>query len=180
MIFISFTKFQYIDDIQDSVYKTETVYLEMEDNLILDDYHWPSFEYIEEDRENIQIDIIHTDFVEVFLENQNSHVSISTILYEKNFFDTLRQQVNDLNHFRIVDYEEIRVKVYLSPENYERIQKNRIIYEEEKKKQEEVCISRSNWKYEQQIQNLKEELSNLKIENKHLEKLLQENSNIEK
>ena len=135
---------------------TQTLELEMDDNLYVDNYmDMNRVEFYEENRNNLRIEYDTYEGFELkyyITGYGNLHIYAE----EKNPFQTLRRVINDINNKKFVAYYSPlydTVRIYTSKENIEKIKNNYNNHYDFERQQEETIEE-----YEERIENLENEL----------------------
>lgn len=137
---IGFTQFDYIDEINNSIYQEDELVIPMEDNLIISNLHYYQgnyITYIEEEREDIKIVYKHTKYYRLSYKKYDSNMDFYLTVENPNVLKTARDWLKDINDKKIINYGKARFYVYISKENMERIKENNKKYYEEEKVIEE-------------------------------------------
>lgn len=180
---IGFTEFDYIDDIEDKVYKEDELIIPMQDDLIIYDlyyYHNNSITYIEEDREDIRISYKHTDYYNLSYEKYNSNqLELYLTNTDSNILKTARDWLEDINNKKIINYGKSRIYLYASKENLEKLKQNRNKYFEERREssnyydrlyEQNIEYENKIYEYENRIDDLEEKIEELKQELNYYER----------
>lgn len=160
---IGFTKFDYIDDVNNEPYIEEEITIPMQDDLIIYN-HCDHIEYVEEQRNDIKIVGKHTKYFEL------EHTYSSHFLYlhishaNNNFLELSRESIKDINNKKIIDYEKYTIYIYTSKENIEKLQTNHFTYMQQLEKENDYydTLIEENNHYQDTIYELEEEIENLK------------------
>lgn len=174
---IGFTKFQYIQDTDSRYYKSSTFSLEMKENLVIEENLPISIEYIEEDRKDLKVEILHTDFCNVkYIDRDNKiHFYYSE---SGDFLKMIRTQIKDFNQLKIIDYFKIEIKVYLSANHLEKLQKNNKEYFEDLRNEKITRYEQQENAYQEKVYDLEMEINRLKDQYEALELLYKECQNL--
>ncbi len=170
---IGFTKFQYVQDMTSEHYQVSTQTLAMRNDLIIDDFHNSRMEYIEEERSDIKVELIHTDFYQLKLHERNEFIYFS-YFQEEDFLSAIRTQLDDINHMKLVDYSNTAVRIYASRENIEILHKNQENYYKNLRTNDmNRCLEREE-EYQEKISELEETIIDLKEELEEQKSLMTE------
>ena len=105
--------------------KTEKT-IEMNDKLLF--HNWYDTDYIEEDRSDIKIVVEHSGLVNVnidYMEDEKFNIAnVFVVNNSKTDSAVMQQIIKDINNKKIVDYGDVKIKVYASKENIEKIKNN--------------------------------------------------------
>lgn len=180
---IGFTEFNYIDDIENKVYKEDELIIPMQEDLIIYDlyyYHNSSITYIEEDRKDIRISYKHTDYYNLSYEKYDSNLlELYLTNTDSNILKTARDWLEDINNKKIINYGKSRFYLYASKENLEKLKQNRNKYFEERREssnyynrlyEQNIEYENKIYEYENRIDDLEENIEKLKQELNHYEK----------
>jgi len=127
-------------------------------NLVMND---ANIEYVEKDIENVEIVIKHSDYCSIDNINvENDTIDIWRYLNQDKAFDAIRQTIKDINNKKINDYSQIKVYVYASQENINKLKVNT----ENKRKQA----------MENEISYLEDKIDSLEIQIESLEEEIYE------
>lgn len=149
---IGCTKFNYISEMDDEFYKQTEVIIPMQDNFIISDYDWlNSFEFVEENRKDLKIVLKQSKVSNSKIVQDSKYIYLDSS--SDNIFEMIRKQIDYINHFQIVDYDQYGLKIYASKENIEKLKKNIDSVAKEENLLED---------YQQQIIQLEEQVENLK------------------
>ena len=120
-LFVSGIKDYRIADDNDSRYTKEIVKYEMNDSLVVNNIHVVTFK--EDDRSDIKIEVIHTDYTDVEVENKNNIISFD---FNDSYdgFDIVRNVIDDINDKKLVDYGRTDITIYASKENIDKLVDN--------------------------------------------------------
>ena len=120
-LFVAGIKDYHMADDNDSRYIREVVKYDMNDSLVIDSIHNVTFK--ESDRSDVKIEIIHTDYTSVKVENKNNIISFDfNDTYDG--FDIVRNAIDDINDKKLVDYGRTDIVVYASQENIDKLVNN--------------------------------------------------------
>ena len=120
-LFVAGIKDYHMADDNDSRYIREVVKYDMNDSLVIDSIHNVTFK--ESDRSDVKIEIIHTDYTSVKVENRNNIISFDfNDTYDG--FDIVRNAIDDINDKKLVDYGRTDIVVYASQENIDKLVNN--------------------------------------------------------
>jgi len=157
-MFIGITEFDFIQD--ESILTQENKFhFEMTENLSIN--FWNNIEYVEKDIENVEIVIKHSDYCSIDNINvENDTIDIWRYLNQDKAFDAIRQTIKDINNKKINDYSQIKVYVYASQENINKLKVNT----ENKRKQA----------MENEISYLEDKIDSLEIQIESLEEEIYE------
>ena len=81
-------------------------------------------EYIESDNDDVKVEVYYTDKYTPKIYREKSRIYIDYSVKNNNFFDTLRQNIQDINNKKIVDYEYFKVKIYTNKNNIDILKDN--------------------------------------------------------
>lgn len=115
--------------------KTDIIQLEMDENLILmnDTYYFNPIYEIDDDKENIEIKVVHPTITEVSLNKYLSWDYLITNLYLRgNFFETYHFVLNTVKNKEMLPQNEqlpFDVTITLSTKNYQKLMSNKEKYE---------------------------------------------------
>ena len=121
-------------DVEEKEYElVESSYVfDMSDDILINDweYYDTDVEYIEQDIDDIQIVIKHSDLYDVHMWNHEGTINMAIYTNELNILEYLRLVVKDLNHkiIRVNDYQT-DIVVYANKNNLNKIKKNRENYD---------------------------------------------------
>lgn len=174
---IGFTEFDYVDDINNQVYKEDELIIPMQEDLIIYDlyyYHNNSIIYVEEDREDIRISYKHTDYYNLSYEKYNSNqLELYITNTDSNILKTARDWLKDINDKKIINYGKVRLYLYASKDNLEKLKQNTSEYFEERREysncydrlyEQNMEYENKIYEYENRIDDLEEEIEKLKQE----------------
>ena len=150
------TEFNYINTIENA---EKTVFdVQMSDKLSIN--YWNNIEYIETDSENIKIEVIHPKYLDVYISKENEIIDVKYITKNEDIIQQIRDIINDINNKEIRNYIPT-VYVYTSKGNIEKLIANRKkAYETQQR--EIGDLKETIQKKEQEIENLKQEILDLK------------------
>lgn len=155
------TEFNYINTIENA---EKTVFdVQMSDKLSIN--YWNNIEYIETDSENIKIEVIHPKYLDVYISKENEIIDVKYITKNEDIIQQIRDIINDINNKEIRNYIPT-VYVYTSKGNIEKLIANRKkAYETQQREilENEIGdLKETIQKKEQEIENLKQEILDLK------------------
>ena len=105
--------------------KTEEI-IEMQDNMLFQNSY--EDEFIEEDRKDVRIVIEHagTGKIELHQYGNDKFNIMSVYLIDdgESYLKTIRQIIKDINNKKLIDYGNIKIKIYASKENIEKFREN--------------------------------------------------------
>ena len=167
---IGFTDFEYIDDINNEVYIKDEIFVEMQKDLIIQDFIEGNIEFIEEERNDIGIVYKHHNLYNIFYHETTEQFHIFNLYNESNnIMNFIRKNIEDINNKKIINYEKKQIYICTSKKNIEILKSN--INKYVKIKAEEYSyyneLREENNNYKNRVYELEEELrnSNFKIEN---------------
>ena len=147
LVLVGVKDFNYIETIDEATAKKTTVEFNMEDNTMIDTYQ--DIEFIEEDRDNILIEVEHSEYFEPRIRKTNNVISVYNYQTDSSGFELIRQNIDDINNKQIINYYSTKVYVHASKENIEKLEQNS---SERARKYRE---------YEQRISDLEDEITEL-------------------
>ena len=165
---VGFTQFNYYEDICDKDCENKEFIIEMQDNLIIHDnfYYSEYISFVEEDRNDIKITYTDKNYYNLsyYSENYNNYLHLYFTEDNSNYFSMIRKIIKDINDKKIIDYSNIKITIYTSKENIEKLQTNKDEYYkfEEERNNYYNRLQEENDTYQNRIRNLEEELSLLK------------------
>ena len=132
---IGFTKFDYVDNTNNNEYFiTDRKTIDMFDEIIIPDWSYEGINYIPSDNDNIIIEIKHSKYYNVKLDNNHGNKNIYTLHYYKSdetFMGMIRKMIKDVNNKKIVNYSNFKVNIYTTQKNINKIKNNTKVYYEE-------------------------------------------------
>lgn len=137
-MFISFTKYDIIDDFSSSSYiETEKV-ISMEEGLFINDNYY-SIEYVESPSNDLRIVMRHSKYYNPDIYHHDNMLSFHLTTKNNNTMDMVRRAISDINDKKIVNYTNCKITIYTSKENMDRLKLNQTNYyqkieDEEKEK----------------------------------------------
>ena len=164
---IGFTSFDYIDDINNDIYKEDEIIIPMKNELTIDHYlyYYNNIELKEEDRQDLRIVYKHSKYYELSNNNYyNDFLFLEYINSNNNFINVSREVIKDINNKKIINYSKFKITIYTSKENIGKIKNNQNKYEEqydyynrleEENNRYQIEIS----EYENKIYDLKNQLN---------------------
>lgn len=122
MILIGITQFNIVED--NNLELEDTYTIEMKEKLSIGNLKY--IEYIENDSNEIKIVVNHSKYCKTALENYNEQIYIFTRTNDENPMEILRDVIKDINNKEIKEYShDIKIKVYSSRANIEKLKENR-------------------------------------------------------
>ena len=106
----------------------------MFDEIIIPDWSYEGINYIPRDNNNIIIEIKHSKYYNVKLDNNHGNKNIYTLHYYKSdetFMGMTRKIIKDINNKKIVNYSNFTVNIYTTQKNINKIKNNTKVYYEE-------------------------------------------------
>lgn len=141
IILIGCTKFNYIDEVDENLLQEKTITFPMTDDLSISVYE--NAEYIASDNNDVRIVVEYSNsYNPSVLKDNNGNIYIHYNSSNENIFETIRIVIEDINNKQIKNYNYLKIYVYTTQENIDKIKYN--AYYEDTKVEE----------YEQEIQNL--------------------------
>ena len=128
-IFFGVSKVDYIDNIENSeYYVSDYETLEMDEDLMLEHYWYSGIEYVPSENEDVRIEYRHSNYMNMYLfktsETENSYSVQTTLRDDISEMDMYRVVLNDIKDLKIVDYSQVKVIVYTTEENIEKLKNN--------------------------------------------------------
>lgn len=134
-ILLSLPKFDYYD-VDSSQYIETTQEFEINNDTIFNSCNWYNYNinYIEEDKKNILIKVLHYKNNDIFIERYNDnndsvsgniggdYIYINSEIKNVNF-KFIKDFINDINNYKIVKYDKVDIYIYGNKENLELIKK---------------------------------------------------------
>lgn len=158
MTLLGSLNFDYIDkeSLDDSIVETKTINFSMNDNLFFNEYH--VIEYVEKDIDNVIVEYKINKLCKLDY-NKSDKYGIHFYDYCSNPMSLIRQFISNLNDKKIIDVnnEIIKVKVYASKSNIEKLKSNLKNYNEH-----ENAIQSQFDAYEKTIDKYAKELEDYK------------------
>lgn len=181
---IGFTDFEYIDDINNEVYIKDEIFVEMQKDLIIQDFIEGNIEFIEEERNDIGIVYKHHNLYNVFYHETTEQFHIFNLHNESNnIMNFIRKNIEDINNKKIINYEKKQIYICTSKKNIEILKSN--INKYVKMKAEEYSyyneLREENNNYKNRVYELEElrnsnfEIENLKTELENIKSKLSNN-----
>ena len=102
----------------------EEEYLDMNDDMIIMNAWADDIEYIIEDRDNIRIEIYHSDFFVKDIDKDDNYIHVGIDNNYDNVMEIIRKEIEDINDKKIVNYNSYKVKIYASSDNINKIKDN--------------------------------------------------------
>ncbi len=156
LMFLSFTNYDVVDDINSSGYiETEKV-IPMTDNLYIYNSYY-SVEYVESPFDDLKIMIKHSNYYQPDIYHHNNMISFHLNTKDNNRMDMVRRIIEDLNEKKLVNYTNYKITIYTSKENMEKLEANKITYQQQQEQEEKE-------KLYDEINSLQEELSEKNME----------------
>ena len=123
---IGFTKFDYIDDINNEIYLKDEIIIPMKKDLVINSsvYYSDNFEYIEEYRDNIKIVYEHTELYDLWYNEDYDNYIFLGFDNINNPFIFVREIIEDINNKKIVNYSNFKIYIYASKDNIEKLKSN--------------------------------------------------------
>lgn len=149
-LLLGITKFDVIDDMNSEYYISSEKTLQMNDDLYFENY-FGKIEYIESDNSNIRIIIKHSANYVVKMESYGTGYSFHHYLPSSNMMKAIRDNIDDINDQKIINYQNYKIYIYTTKENIQLLRNN--LY---KHYQEEVDNQQLINEYENMIDNLRE------------------------
>lgn len=122
MAMIGFTKFDNVSGANGENIKVEKVEYAFDEKMYFRVYG--DVEYIESDNDDVKVEVYYTDKYTPKIYREKSRIYIDYSVKNNNFFDTLRQNIQDINNKKIVDYEYFKVKIYTNKNNIDILKDN--------------------------------------------------------
>ena len=174
LVIVGALNFEYIEN-DKSILKTDYIEIDMKDNLIFS-YRYPEVEYIESNNENIKIEYTINKYCEI------NHSELSDKVFHmwgscENPIKLVKEVINNFNDKKIVSINNQLqdVKIYTTKENIDILQKNYKDYTEAEVQHQNMINYYENeinelqqkvdeyiqkeWEYQEEINNLKSQLS---------------------
>lgn len=136
LTFYSLTKFNYINKINKKDFVSSTYYIDMNNEMkihdVLGEYNANKrIKFIEENRDNLKVKTTHSKIVNInysyFTDDNIMHLNFH--FDDNDGFKTIKTVINDLNKYKIIDYNQYKITIYTSKENID-ILKNKMNNEE--------------------------------------------------
>ena len=108
----------------------EEEYIDMNDDMIIMNAWADDVEYVIEDRDNIRIEIYHSDFFVKDIEKNENYIHVGIDDNYDNVMEIIRKEIKDINDKKIVNYNSYKVKIYASSDNINKIKNNNNIIDE--------------------------------------------------
>ena len=102
----------------------EEEYIDMNDDMIIMNAWADDVEYVIEDRDNIRIEIYHSDFFVKDIEKNENYIHVGIDDNYDNVMEIIRKEIKDINDKKIVNYNSYKVKIYASSDNINKIKDN--------------------------------------------------------
>lgn len=172
LIMIGVTEFNIISEPLDNYKETEVI-MPMNDNLFIHELGY-DMEYVESDSNDIKVVFKHSKYYKAstYFSPINS-LGFHFRLNKNEFMNQLRQTISDINNKKIVDYSLLKVTIYTSKENIEKLKNNEQAYRKEKAQEghrydelydEIASLNEDISKKEEKIYELEEEVEELEEE----------------
>ena len=126
-ISIGITNFNFINDVNHESYIEDEMTLSMKDNLFFEDYYG-MIEYIESNNKDLKIIYKHSKYCDVVLSEYDYDYYYFYPSCNPNFFELIRNVIDDINNKKFINYEKNKVYIYTSKENIQKIKDNRKAY----------------------------------------------------
>lgn len=150
MILIGTTQFNIIEE--NNLEVEDTYNIQMTDNLTIG-IPEPYIEYIENDSNEVKIVVNHSKYYKTTMENQNEVIYIFGNADNKDFMNKIRNLIKDINNKEIKNYNyDIKIKVYSSKSNIEKMKQNRQLQYEKSKNTEIEILNTENEELENKIE----------------------------
>lgn len=159
ILLIGMTSFNYIENASNFNKQDEYVY-EMKENLSISRAIGNlELEYIENDLADIKIVIKHSEYTKVtnIMQDDNT-IDLWCEPDNTRVMELFRKVIQDINNKKLQDYSKMKVYVYASKENIEKLKENKNKKYEESLKSEIDNLENKNIELEQKIENLEDKL----------------------
>lgn len=123
--FIGIKNFDVVDN-EEFIETTESI--SMSDNLMYDNYL--DVEYIEKDQDNIEVVCMHSKNDECSIDVNYDKINIH-VYNINNFMKIIRNNIDEFNKGKIVDYSNNKIIIYASKENIDKLKANKEKYDKE-------------------------------------------------
>ncbi|MBQ7140483.1 MAG: helix-turn-helix domain-containing protein [Bacilli bacterium] len=174
LVIVGALNFEYIEN-DKSILKTDYMEIDMKDNLIFG-YHYPEIEYIESNNENIKIEYTINKYCEINrsdLSDKVIHIWSSC----ENPMKLVKEVINNFNNKKIVSINNQLqdIKIYTTKENINILKKNYENYTDVEVQHQNTInayekrinelyqtideYAEREWEYQEEISNLKNQLS---------------------
>ena len=156
LMMLSFTKYDIEDDVNSSSYMETEKVIPMTDNLYIHDNYYP-IEYVESPFNDLKILIRHSNYYQPDIYHHDNMISFHLNTKDSNRMDMVRKIMEDLNEKKLVNYTNYKITVYTSKENMEKLEANKITYQQQQEQKEKE-------KLYDEINSLHAELSEKEME----------------
>lgn len=167
MFVISLKDFNYIESANTE--EQTVIEIDSNDKMFLDsDY---KINYVESNNTNIKIVCDHSKYTTCKINNYDGEDRYNIYSYENdaNFMDLIRRSIKNINDKKIIDYYKMKITVYTTKENIERIKSNKKNHIETIDNYENRLIE-----LEKSLSKKEETISNLEIQVYEKDKLIEE------
>ena len=128
-IILGITKFELIEDLNNEIYITDELIINIGERSKIYDmsiYNTEEIEYVEENRKDVRIEYKHTKDYQLEQIKYNNNDNVYLILRNKNnnIIEKSNQIIKDLNDKKIVNYSKYKITIYTSKENIKRLKDN--------------------------------------------------------
>ncbi len=159
LTFIGTLNFEVLD-VNETMLKTQTIELAMQDNLFLNDFH-QNVKYVEKDIKSLKIEVQMNKYCQV--KNLEYHQEITLITNCSKPFKLAKEVIKNLNNKKIVPLSsEIQeIIIYASSENINKLKTNASNYYQKQQDYEEQVYNYENkiQEYEDKIYELNEQIA---------------------
>ena len=152
-------KFDLIDTNDKKYYTTEKKTYDMTDDMMMSGYGY-ILDYKEADSNDVVIECRHPKLYGVSIEKNDNYIYIKRKV--NNEMDIVRQVIYDINKKTIVNYDNVKVTVYTSKENIEKLKEN-------KEKERLKSYEKNNHDLEQRLEQKEEKINELESRIEKLE-----------
>lgn len=108
----------------------EEEYIDMQDDIVFVNTWEDDIEYFVEDRDNIRVEIYHSDFYTKDIDKEDNFIYVGIDVSYDNVMDIIRKEIEDINDKKIVNYNSYKVKIFASSDNIKKIKDNNKIIDE--------------------------------------------------
>lgn len=121
-IFISIKDFDVVSTDSSKYFITDKYDVQMADDLLIQGY--PTVHYIESYDENLKVEVKHSEYIKVEMNQDNNLLHFRDIPIYDNAMELFRYELEAFNDKKIVDYSDIRIDIYTTKENIEKLKQN--------------------------------------------------------
>ena len=163
LMFLSFTKYDIIDDMSSSSYVETEKIIPMTENLFIYDSYY-NIEYVESPLNDLRIVIKHTNYYYPDIYHHDNILSFHLTTKNDNMMDMVRRTISDINDKKIVNYANYKITIYTSKENMDKLESNKIKNRQKQEEEEKERLYNEVNSLNEKLSEKDEELSEKNME----------------